>query len=88
VGAVERGEKNAFIDTLEKIATAFNIEILDLLALAQGRIDIDRLRARVIEEVNESPPEMLKLIAALIEMTRNAKAPASRKSRKPRKKSV
>lgn len=84
VGAVERGEKNASIDTLEKIATAFNIEILDLFAFAQGRIDIDRLRARVIEEVNESPPEMLKLIADLFETTRNAKAPVARKSRKRR----
>ena len=86
VGAVERGEKNASIDTLEKIAVAFNIEILDLFALAQGRMDVDRLRAHVIEEIRELSPGTLKLIAALIETTRNAKAPASRKSRKPGKK--
>jgi transcriptional regulator with XRE-family HTH domain len=86
VGAVERGEKNASIDTLDKIAVAFNIEILDLFALAQGRMDVDRLRAHVIEEIRELSPGTLKLIAALIETTRNAKAPASRKSRKPGKK--
>ncbi len=86
VGAIERGEKNASIDTLEKIAVAFNIEILDLFALAQGRMDVDRLRAHVIEEIRELSPGTLKLIAALIETTRNAKAPASRRSRKPGKK--
>ncbi len=86
VGAVERGEKNASIDTLDKITAALGIEMVDLFTFVQGQVDVEKLRAHVIAEVDESSPGMLKLIAALIETTRNAKAPASRKSRKPGKK--
>ena len=86
VGAVERGEKNASIDTLDKIADALGIEMVDLFTLAKGKINVDKLRAYIIEEVKESSPATLKLIAALIQTTRSEKAPASKRSRKPRKK--
>jgi transcriptional regulator with XRE-family HTH domain len=85
VGAVERGEKNASIDTLDKIADALGMEIVDLFTLTKGKMDVDKLRAYIIDEVKESSPGMLKLIAALIETTRNEKASASTRSRKPRK---
>ena len=86
VGAVERGEKNASIDTLDKIADALGVEMVDLFTLAQGQMDVEKLRARVIEEVKESSPEMLKLIAALIETTRGGKTPVPKKNDKLRKK--
>ena len=85
VGAVERGEKNASIDTLDKIADALGIEMVDLFTLTKGKMNVDKLRTYIIEEVKESSLEMLKLIAALIQTTRNEKAPASKRSRKPRK---
>ena len=85
VGAVERGEKNASIDTLDKIADALGIEMVDLFTLAKGKINVDKLRAYIIEEVKESSPAMLKLIAALIQTTRSEKTPTSKGSRKPRK---
>ena len=84
VGAVERGEKNASLDTLDKIADALGIEMVDLFTLTKGKLDVDKLRAYIIEEVKESSPGMLKLIAALIQTTRSEKAPASKRSRKPR----
>jgi len=86
VGAVERGEKNASIDTLDKIADALDIEMVDLFTLTKGKMNVDKLRACIIEEVKESSPATLKLIAALIQTTRSEKAPASKRSRKPRKK--
>ncbi len=86
IGAVERGEKNASIDTLDKIAEALGIEMVDLFAFPQGRPNSDKLRALVIEEVKESSPEVLKLIADLIGAVRGVKAPAPRKNRKHGKK--
>jgi transcriptional regulator with XRE-family HTH domain len=88
VGAVERGEKNASIDTLDKIADALGIEMVDLFTLAKGKINVDKLRAYIIEEVKESSPAMLKLIAALIQTARSEKVPASKRSKKPRKPAV
>src|SRR5208283_2638256 len=82
VGAVERGEKNASIDTLDKIADALGIEIVDLFTLTKGKMNVDKLRAYIIEEVKESSPGMLKLIAVLIQTTRSEKAPASRRVKK------
>jgi transcriptional regulator with XRE-family HTH domain len=85
VGAVERGEKNASIDTLDKIADALGIEMVDLFTLTKEQVNLDKLRAYIIEEVKESSPGMLELIAALIQTTRSENAPASKRSRKPRK---
>ena len=85
VGAVERGEKNASIDTLSKIAGALGIEMVDLFALTKGQVNVEKLRAYIIEEVKESSPGMLKLITALIQTTRSEKAPVLKRSRKSRK---
>ncbi len=86
VGAVERGEKNASIDTLDKIADALGIEMVDLFTLTKGKMNVDKLRAYIIEEVKESSLGMLQLIAVLIQTTRSEKGPASKKSKKPKKK--
>lgn len=85
VGAVERGEKNASIDTLDKIAEALGVEMIDLFTLAHKQESVDRLRSHVIEEVKESSPEMLRLIATLIQAMRSEKAPIHTRNRKPRK---
>ena len=85
VGAVERGEKNASIDTLGKIADALGIEMVDLFTLTKGRVNVGKLRAYIVEEVKESSPTMLKLIGTLIQTTRSEKAMASKGNRKPRK---
>lgn len=85
VGAVERGEKNASIDTLDKIAEALGVEMIDLFTLARKQERIDSLRSHVIEEVMESSPEMLRLIATLIQTMRSEKAPIQTRNRKPRK---
>ena len=69
-------------------ATVFNIDIVDLFALAQGQKGVDRLSAYVVEDARESSPEMLKLIAALTETTRSAKIPSRRKNKTSRKKEI
>jgi hypothetical protein len=72
------------METLDRIAKALGLEIVDLFELPEGRINIERLRLSVLEEIKASSPEMLKLIAGFIEWLKNAKVPADRKSRKPR----
>ena len=86
VGAVERGEKNASIDTLDKIAGALGVEMIDLFTLARKQESIDSLRSHVIEEVRESSPGTLKLIADLIIALKAGETGASRKTRRQTKK--
>ncbi len=88
VGAVERGEKNASIDTLDKIAEALGVEMIDLFALARKQESIDSLRSHVIEEVKESSPGTLKLIADLIKALKGGEAGVPRKTRRQIKKKV
>jgi transcriptional regulator with XRE-family HTH domain len=88
VGAVERGEKNASIDTLDKIAEALGVEMIDLFTLARKQESIDSLRSHVIEEVRESSPGTLKLIADLITALKAGETGAPRKTRRQIKKKV
>lgn len=37
IGAVERGERNVTLSTLEVLADAFHIDVPDLLALREGK---------------------------------------------------
>ena len=88
VGAVERGEKNASIDTLDKIAEALGVEMIDLFTLARKQESIDSLRSHVIEEIRELSSGTLKLIADLIKALKTGEATVSRKTRRQIKKKV
>ncbi|OPY57900.1 MAG: HTH-type transcriptional regulator SinR [Syntrophorhabdaceae bacterium PtaU1.Bin034] len=88
VGAVERGEKNASIDTLDKIAEALGVEMIDLFTLARKQQSIDSLRSHVIEEIRELSSGTLKLIADLIKALKTGEATVSRKTRRQIKKKV
>lgn len=88
VGAIERGEKNASIDTPDKIADALGVVIADLLAFVQRRMDVGELRARAIAGVKDLSPGTLEPIAALIETMRDKRASVPRKRRSPGKKEV
>ncbi len=83
VGAIERGEKNASIDTLDKIADALSVVIVDLFALVQGQMDVEELKARAIDGIRDLSPRTLKPIAALIETMRDKKVAVPGKLRKP-----
>lgn len=48
IGALERGERNFSIDTLEKVLVALNVEINELM-LASGE-DYDGVRQKAIDE--------------------------------------
>ena len=88
IGAVERGEKNASIDTLDKIATALGIDIGDLFAYSPRRTNADKLRVLLAVAIKESLPELLKLIAELVEEKQTTRGPKPEEARreKPAKK--
>lgn len=66
IGAIERGEKNWSIDTLVKVAEGLNVTVNDLLTLPSKSEDTKILKKMLIEEIDESSPEALKLFMVMI----------------------
>jgi transcriptional regulator with XRE-family HTH domain len=66
MGGVERGEKNPSLDTLNKIAGALGVGIVELFPAPQ-RLNQKKAKALVLETVRSSSPEMVKLFSDLIE---------------------
>jgi len=77
IGAVERGEKNCSLDSLNKIARALDVGIYDLLNIslrtdevvveaASKRTDKQITKSLLIKEVKKCSPEVIKLFTDLI----------------------
>ena len=66
VGAVERGEKNVSVETLNKIARALGVGINDVFDLPKEIKDPNKLRSSLIEEINKSAPDILKITLSFI----------------------
>ena len=54
VGAVERGEKNVSIETLERIAGGLAVKIYDILSCLAQEEDVPRMRAYITKEIKTS----------------------------------
>lgn len=74
IGAIERGEKNWSIDTLVKVAGGLNVTVNDLLALPSKPEDIKNLKKAIIAEINESSPEVLRLLSDMIRGVKSLEA--------------
>ncbi|OPY84789.1 MAG: HTH-type transcriptional regulator SinR [Syntrophorhabdus sp. PtaU1.Bin153] len=81
VGAVERGEKNCSVATIEKIAKGLEVGISDLFLLQKSKSEITALKESVISEIKESRPEVVKLVSDLLKQVKVTKT-----TRKPAKK--
>lgn len=66
IGSIERGQKNWSIDTLIKVAKGLNIEIVDLLIYAMPPADTKIMKRSLIEEINTSSPETIKILSDLL----------------------
>lgn len=77
IGAVERGEKNCSLDTLNKIARALDVGIHELLAIsskteevvveaAAKRSDKQIAKSLLIKEVKKYSPEVIRIVTDLI----------------------
>ncbi len=83
IGAVERGEKNVSVLTLNKIARALGASINDFFNLPKEIKDPNKLRSLAIEEINKSDPEILRIALSLIrELNGLIKKPVSQKRQK------
>ena len=62
IGAVERGEKNCSIITLEKIAKGLEVDIKDLFDTRFQKTDISKLKKEINNKINLlSPQELIAL---------------------------
>lgn len=62
IGAVERGEKNVSVVTLNKIARALGISLNEIFTLPKDIRDPVRLKASLINEIDQSDPEIVRLV--------------------------
>lgn len=84
IGAVERGEKNCSIETLDKISKALSISIYDLFTVSSSEklsrasidvteSDLQQKRDKLVKEISKYSPEILKHFLALIKSCQRQK---------------
>lgn len=66
IGAIERGQKNWSIETLIKVAIGLNVEIGELFNFAIPPADAIKMKKSLIEDINISSPETLKILSDLL----------------------
>lgn len=66
IGAVERGEKNVSIITLNKIAKGLGVGINDIFNFSREVNDPSKLKASLIDQVSKSDPDILRITLGLI----------------------
>jgi transcriptional regulator with XRE-family HTH domain len=66
VGRLERGEINCTIMALANIAAVLGVTVTELITLPGADTDVARLRKSVIKEIEESPPEVVRLVSDLL----------------------
>lgn len=66
IGAIERGEKNWSIDTLIKVSEGIDVSLSDLLVFPPKPEDIKNMKRTLVEGIDKSSPETLKILFDLI----------------------
>ena len=68
IGAVERGEKNCSIITLEKIAKGLEININDIFDTAIHKTDINKLKKEINKKIDLLPPQTLIILSEMLQL--------------------
>ena len=71
VGAVERGERNVSIETLEKIADGLGVKIYDLLSCLAEPEDTGKMKAYITKSIKACPPGAVKIIFDVMNVLQN-----------------
>jgi transcriptional regulator with XRE-family HTH domain len=66
VGAVERGEKNVSIDSLERISAGLGVDLGEILNDLTGPQAEDRMRAFIAQEIKAASPSTVKIVFELL----------------------
>ena len=67
IGAIERGEKNCSIDTLQKIAKGLEIKIQELF-VDLVEINTAELKKRIVKGVEGCSPEAIQALSYLVKL--------------------
>ena len=76
IGSIERGEKNWSINTLIKLAQGLNVEIVDLFNFPMPPADAEKIKQSLVEDINLSPPETIKILSDLLHGLKSLKIPS------------
>lgn len=68
IGAVERGEKNCSIITLEKIAKGLEINIKDFFDTPFHETDINKLKKEINNKTNLLSPQALTILKEMLKL--------------------
>lgn len=66
VGAVERGEKNISIDSLERLSEGLGVGLGEILNHLTGPESEDTMRAFIAQEIKNASPSTLTIVFALL----------------------
>ena len=66
IGSIERGQKNFSIDTLIKVSKGLNVEVADLFNFPMPPAEAKRMKKSLIEDINVSSPETIKILSDLL----------------------
>lgn len=66
IGAVERGERNCSIITLEKIAKGLEINIKDFFDIPFHKTDINKLKKEISNKINLLSPQALTILKEML----------------------
>lgn len=77
IGAIERGEKNWSIDTLVKVVRGLDVEISQLFNFPISTADTRKVRKSLIEAINKSAPETVKIMSDLLIALESLKRPSA-----------
>ena len=66
IGAVERGERNCSIITLEKIAKGLGINIKDFFDIPFHKTDIKKLKKEITNQINLLSPQALTILKEML----------------------
>ena len=76
IGSIERGQKNWSIDTLIKVAKGLNVDISDIFNFSMPPVDAKKLKKSLIENINTSSPETIKMLSDLLTGLKSFKRPS------------
>jgi transcriptional regulator with XRE-family HTH domain len=68
IGAIERGEKNCSIVTLEKIAKGLEITIRDLFDPPFHETDIGKIKKEINQEINRLSSQKLVILREMLKL--------------------
>jgi transcriptional regulator with XRE-family HTH domain len=76
IGSIERGQKNWSIDTLIKVTKGLNVEVVDLFNFPMPPADAKRVKKSLIEDINASSPEAIKILSDLLNGLKSIQKPS------------